>query len=82
MHIEPHRAEGVGALQADALTNIVGFKCVINTGAPAVLGHPVEYRNGLSVVGAVVLELSADLDIIVRGGICFFKVLDHRCEAS
>ena len=75
-------AEGVGTFQSDALTDIVGFERMINAGTPTVLCHPIIDCDGFAVVGAVVLELSADLDIIVRGGICFFKVLDHRCEAS
>lgn len=75
-------AEGVSAFEPDALTHIVGLQGVINAGAPAVLGHPVEHRNGLSVVGTVVFELFADLYIVVRRGIGLLKVLDHRCEAG
>ena len=74
--------EGVGTLETDALTHIVGFKCVINAGAPSVLGHPIIDCDCFAVVGAVVFELLADLDIIVGRGVGFLEVLDHRCEAG
>ena len=55
---------------------------MINTGAPAVLDHPIIDRYRLAVVGAVVLEFLADLDIIVRRSVGFFEVLDHSRKAG
>lgn len=75
-------AEGVGTFEADALTHIVGFQCIINAGAPAVLYHPIVDRNCLAVVGAVVLEVASNPDIVIRRCVHFLKVFDHRCEAG
>ena len=75
-------AEGIGTFEPDALTDIVGFERMINAGTPTVLCHPIIDCDGFAVVGTVVLELLAYLNIIVWRGICFFEVFDHRCEAS
>ena len=75
-------AESVGAFQPDSLTHIVGFQSVIYAGAPAVFRYPIIDRSCLAVVGSVVLEVSADLNIVGRRGVGFLKIFDHSCKAG